>query len=52
MARKLSREEVLDSIEEALWDSGVEQGALLATATAVLKELEAEGVIDDREVDL
>lgn len=54
MARKLRREEVLDTIIDALNDCniyGVDAADEVRIAEQVLGALEDEGVIDDREVE-
>lgn len=54
MARKLTRDEVLDTIIDALNDCGiygVNDEDERTTARLVFNRLDAEGVIDDREVE-
>ena len=55
MARKLRKEEVHDTIIDALNDCGIygaDDPEEQHTASYVLAALEDEGIIDDREVDL
>lgn len=52
MVRKLRKQEVLDTIVDALNDCGIDGPEEQHTASYVLAALEDEGIIDDREVDL